>query len=164
MDHVVYLDARANELKKLLANNKSMIIRGAMGRKLPYGRVNIDDILYFINNNAEGIIRAKGVTSVINSEKMGKEESLALLEKYQNKLQLTDKQFQRWRAKRYLVLIEVTDVQKIKSFAFNKSKYRTMDDWLIVKKIENVRSLHLIPSKIFEITILYLIGVIKNVN
>jgi hypothetical protein len=141
MDHVVYLDARANELEKLLDNRKSMIIRGAMGRKLPYGRVNIDDVLYFINNNAEGKIRAKGiVSSVINSEKMGKEESIALLEKYQNKLQLTDKQFQRWGGKRYIVLIEVTNIQKIESFTFNKSKYRTMDDWLIVEKIENIRS------------------------
>jgi hypothetical protein len=141
MDHVVYLDARANELEKLLDNRKSMIIRGAMGRKLPYGRVNVDDVLYFINNNAEGVIRAKGVvSSVINSEKMGKEESVALLEKYQNKLQLTDKQFQRWGGKRYIVLIEVTNIQKIESFTFNKSKYRTMDDWLIVEKIENIRS------------------------
>ena len=141
MDHVVYLDARANELEKLLDNRKSMIIRGAMGRKLPYGRVNVNDVLYFINNNAEGVIRAKGVvSSVINSEKMGKEESVALLEKYQNKLQLTDKQFQRWGGKRYIVLIEVTYIQKIESFTFNKSKYRTMDDWLIVEKIENIRS------------------------
>jgi hypothetical protein len=141
MDHVVYLDARANELEKLLDNRKSMIIRGAMGRKLPYGRVNVDDVLYFINNNAEGVIRAKGVvSSVINSEKMGKEESVALLEKYQNKLQLTDKQFQRWGGKRYIVLIEVTNIQKVESFTFNKSKYRTMDDWLIVEKIENIRS------------------------
>jgi len=141
MDHVVYLDARANELEKLLDNRKSMIIRGAMGRKLPYGRVNIDDVLYFINNNAEGKIRAKGiVSSVINSEKMGKEESIALLEKYQNKLQLTDNQLQRWGGKRYIVLIEVTNIQKIELFTFNKSKYRTMDDWLIVEKIENIRS------------------------
>ena len=141
MDHVVYLDARANELEKLLDNRKSMIIRGAMGRKLPYGRVNVDDVLYFINNNAEGKIRAKGiVSSVINSEKMGKEESIALLEKYQNKLQLTDNQLQRWGGKRYIVLIEVTNIQKIESFTFNKTKYRTMDDWLIVEKIENIRS------------------------
>ena len=148
MDHVVYLDARANEPEKLLDNRKSMIIRGAMGRKLPYGRVNIDDVLYFINNNAEGKIRAKGiVSSVINSEKMGKEESIALLEKYQNKLQLTDNQLQRWGGKRYIVLIEVTNIQKIEPFAFNKNKHRDIDDWLIVEKIENIRSWFLSPNK-----------------
>lgn len=40
MDHVVYLDARAKELEKLLDGRKTMIIRGAAGRKLPYGKVN----------------------------------------------------------------------------------------------------------------------------
>ena len=48
MDHIVYLDAKAGELDKLLSDNKTMIIRGATGRKLPYGRVSIDDVLYFI--------------------------------------------------------------------------------------------------------------------
>ena len=58
MDHVVYLDANAKELEILLSTKKTMIIRGATGRKLPYGRVNQDDVLYFINNNAEGLVRA----------------------------------------------------------------------------------------------------------
>lgn len=39
MDHVVYLDAKEKELNKLLSGQKTMIIRGAAGRKMPYGRV-----------------------------------------------------------------------------------------------------------------------------
>ena len=45
MHHVVYLDSKANEMEKLLSGSKSMIIRGAAGRKLPYGRVNKGDEL-----------------------------------------------------------------------------------------------------------------------
>ena len=57
-----------------------MIIRGAAGRKLPYGKVYV---LYFVNNNAEGEIKAKGIVSyVLNSKKMSKEESAALVNKY----------------------------------------------------------------------------------
>ncbi len=33
MDHVVYLDAKADELRKLINGEKTMIIRGAAGRK-----------------------------------------------------------------------------------------------------------------------------------
>ena len=140
MDHVVYLDAKANEMEKLLNNKKSMIIRGAAGRKLPYGRVNIGDVLYFINNNAEGLIKAKGVVSFVsNSKKMNKEESINLLKKNQNKLQLTDKQFQRWGGKRYIVLIEVTEITEVKPFQFDKSNYRKMDDWLIIEDIERLK-------------------------
>lgn len=87
MDHVVYVDAKANEIEKLLNGEKKMIIRGAAGRKLPYGRVDVGDILYFINNNGEGQVKAKGVaTNIFNSGKMTKEESISLVEERQDKL------------------------------------------------------------------------------
>jgi hypothetical protein len=56
-DHIVYLDYKANEFQKLTNKEKSMIIRGAAGRKLPYGIVGKDDVLYFINNNGEGKLK-----------------------------------------------------------------------------------------------------------
>jgi hypothetical protein len=140
MDHVVYLDAKAKELDLLLSNKKSMIIRGATGRKLPYGRVNVGDILYFINNNAEGVVKAKArVLSVYNSEKMTTGVSVALVNNNQDKLQLTDKQFQKWAGKRYIVLIETEKAQAVKPFAIDKKEYGNMDDWLPVEKIDRVR-------------------------
>lgn len=140
MDHVVYLDAKARELDLLLSAKKRMIIRGAAGRKLPHGRVNEGDILYFINNNAEGIILAIAkVKSVFNSDKMSEEESIQLVDSNQAKLQLTKQQFDRWAGKRYLVLIEVTGVEKVEPFKIDKSNYGNMDDWLLVGQIEKVR-------------------------
>ena len=140
MDHVVYLDAKANELEKLLNGTKSMIIRGATGRKLPYGRVKQGDILYFINNNGEGFVKSKAmVSSVFNSEKMSAEESAALVKKNQDKLRLSDDQFNKWAGKRYIVLIELKAIEEIKSFEINKSDYGNMDDWLPVGKIETVQ-------------------------
>ena len=140
MDHVVYLDANAKELDLLLSNQKTMIIRGATGRKMPYGRVNQGDILYFINNNAEGIILVMAnVENVINSDKLTEEESAQLVNSYQEKLQLTKKQYDRWAGKRYLVLIEISGVKKVEPFQIDKSNYGNMDDWLPVEQIERVR-------------------------
>ena len=140
MDHVVYLDASAKELELLLSAKKTMIIRGATGRKLPYGRVNQNDVLYLINNNADGYVRAKAkVKSVFNSEKMTEEESAQLVDRYQDKLQLTRKQYERWAGKRYLVMIEISDVEKIEPFRIDRSDYGNMDDWLPVEKIEKVK-------------------------
>jgi hypothetical protein len=140
MDHVVYVDAKAKEMEKLIDSAKLMIIRGAAGRKLPYGRVNPEDTLYFINNNAEGVVKAMAtVKSVFNSDKMSKEESIELVEKNQNKLQLTGPQFKRWAGKRYLVLIEVENVIEIDPFAIDKSDYGNMDDWLPVENIDSVK-------------------------
>lgn len=140
MDHVVYLDAKANELEKLFDESKTMIIRGATGRKLPYGRVNEGDILYFINNNSEGVVKAKAIVdSVFNSDKMSAEESTALVEKHQDKLNLSESQFKKWAGKRYIVLIGLKKIEKIKSFAIDKSNYGNMDDWLPVEKIGSVK-------------------------
>jgi hypothetical protein len=140
VDHIVYLDAKAKEMENLLRGKKSMVIRGAAGRKMPYGRVEVGDALYFINNNAEGLIKAKAlVKNVYNSEKMTREESLGLVERNQDKLRLTEKQFKRWAGKRYIVLVAVGDVVQVESFAFDKSDYGNMDDWLPVGDIESVK-------------------------
>lgn len=139
MEHVVYLDAQAKELENLLSGSKTMIIRGATGRKLPHGRVDKGDMLYFINNNAEGMVRAKAkVKSAFHSGKMTEGESRVLVEKNQSKLRLTDKQMKRWAGKRYIVLVEVASVEEIPLFAIDKSNYGNMDDWLPVEKIEFV--------------------------
>ena len=80
MDHVVYVDAPAKELESLLAGKKTMIIRGAAGRKIPYGRVNVGDILYFINNNGEGLVKGQGrVKSVVNSDRLNPEGALKMI-------------------------------------------------------------------------------------
>lgn len=140
MDHIVYLEAQAKELETLLSGHKTMIIRGATGRKLPHGRVAAGDMLYFINNNAEGMVRAKArVKSAFHSEKMTEDASRALVEKNQSKLRLTEKQMKRWAGKRYLVLIEVDDVKEIPPFAIHKSNYANMDDWLPVENIESAQ-------------------------
>ena len=117
-----------------------MIIRGATGRKLPYERVNEGDILYFINNNSEGVVKAKAIVeNVFNSQKMSREESIALVEKHHHRLNLSEGQFNKWAGKRYIVLIGVKNVEEIPSFAIDKSNYGNMDDWLPVEKIGSVK-------------------------
>ena len=66
MDHIVYLNHKAKELENLINGSKSMIIRGAMGRKLPYGILNIGDVLYFAENNGDGLVKAKLTRTNLN--------------------------------------------------------------------------------------------------
>ena len=140
MDHVVYCDAQSNELALLLSGAKTMIIRSATGRKLPYGRVQNGDTLYFINNNAEGAVKGSGtVLSVFFSEQLTPEASEKLVQSHQDKLQLTDKQFKRWAGKRYVTLVEVSNVKEITLFPIDKSAFSNMDDWLPVGDIEKVK-------------------------
>jgi hypothetical protein len=141
-DHVVYVDAKAKakDMEEILSGKRVMIIRGAAGRKLPDGRVDKNDELYLIRNNGEGLVQAKCIVdSVVNSEKMSKDESINLVKENQAKLNLTDNQFKRWAGKRYLVLIEIKDVQKLEPFKIDRSEYGNMDDWLPVGSINRIR-------------------------
>ncbi|MBK7093845.1 MAG: hypothetical protein IPH57_01780 [Saprospiraceae bacterium] len=139
MDHVVYLDAKSKELMKITQGTKSMILRGAQGRKLPYGRVFEGDILYFTNNDGSGIIHSKAeVKSVINSEKLTVEESYELIEKNKEQLQTDKSILNRFGGKRYLVLISIKNFEMIENFTFDRSQFSNMDDWLLVEKIGNV--------------------------
>lgn len=140
MDNVVYLDFKAKELENLKNGQKTMIIRGAMGRKIPYGRVNEDDILYFIENKGDGLVKAKAIVdNVFNSDKLTKEQSVEIVEKNQDKLLLNKGLEKRFAGKRYLVLITIKDFTELEPFKIDRSDYGNMDDWLPVGNIEKVK-------------------------
>lgn len=140
MDNVVYLDYKAKELDNLIKGQKTMIIRGAMGRKLPYGCLKNSDILYFIENKGDGMVKAKAIVkTVFNSEKLTKDESIKLVEEYQSKLLLNIGLKKRFAGKRYIVLIEISDFENLEPFKIDRSDFGNMDDWLPVENIEKVK-------------------------
>ncbi len=140
MDHVVYLDYKAKELENLQTGNKTMIIRGATGRKMPYDRVNEGDVLYFIENKGDGLVKAKAIAKTLfQSEKLTKEESLKIVENNQEFLQLDSKLKARFGGKRYLILITVKGFETLETFKIDRSAYANMDDWLLVENIEKVK-------------------------
>jgi len=140
MDHIVYLDFKAKELENIENGKKSMIIRGAMGRKLPYGRVNKDDILFFIENKGDGLVKGKAIVEhVFNSDKLTKEQSIEIVEEKQDKLLLNPQLIKRFSGKRYLVLITIKDFENTGPFKIDRSEYGNMDDWLPVGNIEKIK-------------------------
>ncbi len=140
MDHVVYLDTKAKELENLKSGAKTMIVRGAMGRKFPHGRVNEGDTLYFVENKGDGLVKAMAkVASVFHSEQLTREESLRLVEANQTKLLLNSGLLKRFGGKRYLVLITVSGFREIPHFRIDRSAYGNMDDWLPVCNIRQVK-------------------------
>lgn len=140
MDHVVYLDYKAQELENLKRGQKTMIIRGAMGRKLPYGRVNKSDVLYFIENKGDGFVKGKAlVENVFNSDTLTKEQSIELVEQNQDKLQLDSGLKKRFAGKRYIVLIPIKDFEVVEPFKIDRTEYGNMDDWLPVENIDKVK-------------------------
>lgn len=139
MVHLVYCDNAGKKgekvLDKILAGTKTMIVRGAAGRKIPHSRVFEGERLYFIEKGSATITTTAIVKEVQNFVKLSDEEITKTLTDNQNKLNLSDKQKVRWH-KKCLCLVEFENVKKISPLAFEHQG--NMDDWLILEKIEDV--------------------------
>ncbi len=139
MVHLVYCDNAGKKgekvLDKILAGTKTMIVRGAAGRKIPHSRVFEGERLYFMEKGSGQITATATVRSVQNFVKLSEEEITKTLEDNQEKLNLSDKQKARWH-KKCLCLVEFENVEEIATLAFDHQG--NMDDWLIIEKIEDV--------------------------
>lgn len=139
MVHLVYCDNAGKKgekvLDKILAGTKTMIVRGAAGRKIPHSRVFEGERLYFIEKGSAEVKTTAVVKEVQNFVKLSDEEITKILEDNQSKLNLSDKQKVRWH-KKCLCLVEFEDVKEISPLAFEHQG--NMDDWLILEKIEDV--------------------------
>ena len=139
MVHLVYCDNAGKRgektLDKILNGTKTMVIRGAAGRKIPHSRVFEGDSLYFMEKGSGQISATATVSSVQNYVKLTEDEINKTLEENQEKLNLTQKQKDRWH-KKCLCLVEFRDVKKITPLDFDHQG--NMDDWLIIEKIEDV--------------------------
>jgi hypothetical protein len=138
-EHLVYLNDKAKELEKLLNNQKKMIIRGASGKKCPLGgRAKENDVIYFVQTGGDMLVTHKGIINmVIESEKMTPEESIEFIKKYEKELNLSKEQYERWAGKKYLAVYEISNIEEIKPFKYNREK--NMDDWIIIDDIEKIK-------------------------
>lgn len=135
MVHLVYCDDKTKELSKILNGAKTMVIRGASGRKIPHSRVFPGETLYFMEKGSKKISGKAVVTDVKNYVKLIDEEINQIIDENNDKLQLTNQQKERWH-KKCLCLVEFNQVDTIAPLPFDHQS--NMDDWLILEKIEDV--------------------------
>ena len=130
MVHLVYCDNAGKKgekvLDKILAGTKTMVIRGAAGRKIPHSRVFEDELLYFMEKGTAKISAKATVKKVENYVKLTEDEISKIL---------NENQKVRWH-KKCLCLVEFENVEEITPLDFDHQG--NMDDWLIVEKIEDV--------------------------
>ncbi len=139
MVHLIYCDNAGKKgekvLDKILAGTKTMVIRGAAGRKIPHSRVFEGERVYFMEKGSALITATATVKAVQNFVKLTDDEIIKILEENQSKLNLSEKQKARWH-KKCLCLVEFENVTQIESLNFEHQG--NMDDWLIIDKIEDV--------------------------
>ena len=135
MVHLIYCDNKEKVLEKILDGSKTMIVRGAAGRKIPHSRVFENETLYFMKKGSKEFSAKARVRGVQNFVILTDEEIKETLEKNQEKVDLYAKQKERWH-KKCLCLVEFDSLEEITPLDFDHQG--NMDDWLIIDKIEDV--------------------------
>lgn len=135
MVHLIYCDDKSKEILKISDGTKTIVIRGAAGRKIPHSRVFKGEKLYFMEKGSKKITIKAIVTEVQNYAKLTDEDIIKIIEENNNKLCLSDKQKERWH-KKCLCLVEFDHIENITPLDFEHQG--NMDDWLIIDKIEDV--------------------------
>lgn len=139
MHHIVYLDSNAKDLDHLLTGQKTLIVRGAMSPKIPFGRVAAKDVLYFLLRKGDGSIKAKAsVVSASIYKNLSEEDSHSLIEEYQDRLLLSTAQLKRTSGKKYITLMELSQVDQVTNLKLDVSLINESDNWLILDDIRNV--------------------------
>ena len=131
MNHLVYLDAQAGELEKILSGVKTMVIKEFDPAHPLAHPVNPGNSLYFLRNNDDCAVRVRAtVVRVLPTEERSIEDLAHILKELQPRLQLTEEQYNYWSAKQRMLLVEFDSAQKITVIHIASKKITDHSDWI----------------------------------
>ena len=116
-----------------------MLVRGSLGKKLPYGRVSEGDRLFFATGSGRNVVKAKaGVSSVFDSPKLSGIEPECLLAEHAEQLLLSDIEMGKWSGKRFLTMIGLADFSPVVPFTIAARGNGDADDWIVLDNIDEI--------------------------
>ncbi len=131
MNYLVFLEAGAGELEKILSGVKCMVIKELIPYRTTDLTVKPGDSLYFLRNNTERDLRVKAsvVSTVLFSN--GADDDLArCLKEMQSRLQLTEEQYSYWSTKKQVLLVEFEAAQKIGVIHLALDDLKVRSNWI----------------------------------
>ena len=139
MNHLVFLDAKAGELEKILSGVKRMILKEFDPLQPIQHPVRPGDNLFFLRDNAECGLRVKATVIRVQILAKNMEESLAqALKELQPRLQLTEEQFNHWSTKQQVLWVEFDRAQKMDLIQVAAEKMKGRTDWITFEQFSRI--------------------------
>lgn len=114
MNYLVFLDAVAGELEKILSGVKTMLVTQCDPAKTTIPPIHPGDSLYFLRGKDDCAVRVKAtVTRVLVVTNRFNEDLSHTLKEMQPRLQLTEDQYNHWSTQGQVLLVEIGSAQKI---------------------------------------------------
>ncbi len=129
MNHLVFLDARAGELEKILSGVKTMLVKEFDPRTTAHP-VQPGDSLYFLRDQGDCAVRVQAtVVRVLFFTNSAGDLSLTL-KAMQPRLQLTEDQYNALAARQQVMLVEFASAHKIGVIHVAPDKITDRSDWI----------------------------------
>jgi hypothetical protein len=130
MNHLIFLDAQAGELEKILSGVKTMLVKEFDPAHPLAHPLNPGDSLYFLRTN-ECALRVKATLVRVLFFTNHPDENLSqTLKEMQPKLQLTEEQFNHWSTQKQVMLIKFDAAQKIPVIKIAPEKFKDRSNWI----------------------------------
>ncbi len=136
MNHLVFLDARAGELEKILSGVKTMLIKEFDPSQTNPHPVHPGDSLYFLKGQDDCAVRvtATVVRVLVFTAHLDGDLSQTLKE-MQPRLHLTEDQYNYWSAKQQVLLVEFSSAHKISLIRVASHTIQDRSDWISFEEI-----------------------------
>lgn len=139
MNHLVYLNAQASELEKILSGVKTMLVKEYYPADIPSHPVNPGDSLYFLKNKDECTLRVRAaVVRVLYLTNNPDEDLSHALKELQPRLLLTEGQYNYWSAKQAVLLVEIEAASKISTVEISREKVKDRSDWIAFEEFSRI--------------------------
>jgi len=141
VEHIAIMKKSWMLTQKILSGEKKIESRWYIQRRAPWERIKEGEVIYFKDSGEPVTIRA-GVEKVLQFSDLTPEKGKEILEKYGKEIAVNNisESFERYRHKKYCMLIFLKNPQKIEPFNISKKGFGMMSAWISVDDINSIRS------------------------
>ena len=139
MNHLVFLDAQAGELEKILSGVKTMLVKEFDPARSAGQTASPGDSLYFLRNKNDCAVRVQATVVRVVCLTDSLDQDLAhTLKEMQPRLQLTEDQYNHWSAKQQVVLVEFGSAHKISAIQVAALKIADRSGWIVFEDFSSI--------------------------
>lgn len=144
MDHIAIMKKEWGLLEKILSGEKKIESRWYLKKCAPWDNIVARDAVYFKNSGEPITIKAQ-VEKVLQFSNLTPSKIKSIFKDYGEddgiEKSEIEKYYQRFKDKKYCILIFLKNVEKIAPFEIDKSGFGSMSAWISVENIEGIKKL-----------------------
>jgi hypothetical protein len=138
MNYLVYLNAQASELEKILSGVKTMVLREIGDTQSTAQEILPGDSLFFLRNKDDSTLRGKATVARVICKNHCEEGLSQFLKEMQPRLQLTENQYKCWSEKEAILIIEFEAAQKIPVRHVAPDKIVDRSNWIAFTEFSQI--------------------------